>query len=419
MSDAPTLTLLVETATGTYRRTVRPATVLPTDREIGGAAEDATRGAAAAWGMPDFVFRSALRGRGSGRREIGDALLVVGPLGAAVQIKARQAPAIDPHRERSWLDKKIGQALRQAAGTIRALRRADQVILSSERGNDVAIRAAGVDWVRIVVLEHPGVDDYRPEGGAVVLLRRDWEFLFDQLRSTYAVIEYLHRVSGDDPIPLGLEPLRYYELAAADAATAPSELDKRLEALVTNRLSGPLLPQQPIGRGDDRFHIVFRAVLEDIALSRPPPDSEYWDMLEILAALDAMPVGYRAELGRTLVDWLDEVATVRKPAIMWRFRVHSWPDRPLLLFAAASRHEPLVQTAFSAWVSLRHQEFIELIPERSDIITVGVLLTPRRDGSRPWDITMVSTRGDQEITPEDRALFESTWGKLGERRPPE
>lgn len=416
--DGPALTLFIETADGAYIRIVQSASGLSADRDLGDAAEEATRSAAASWGLPDFVFRSAPERRGSGRRELGDAILIVGRMGASVQVKARQAESNRESRERSWLDKKIRQATSQARGTIRSLQSVDRVTLVNERGREVAIRPKKVRWLRVVVVDHSGLDDYVPPAGAVVLLRRDWEFLFDQLRSTYAVLEYLERVGDGDPIPLGEEPVRYYELAAADAATPPSEVDARLAAFGSDAISRPLLPQAPIGHGEDRLHILLRVVLEDMAIATLPAGQDAADMLEVLAGVDAVPVGYRAELGRTILRWLSEVAEVPDPAVKWRFRLHTWPGRPFIVFAAASRHNTHVQTGFVGYISLRHQEFIELMPERSDVMTVGVLLTPRHDGLRPWDTTMVATTGDQGIESTDRALLESAWGKLGERRAP-
>jgi hypothetical protein len=69
----------VKTRTGTFIRTIRPATLLPEGVARGPEAEAATRGAAAFYGLPDFVFHPALERRGPGVREIGDALLVAGP----------------------------------------------------------------------------------------------------------------------------------------------------------------------------------------------------------------------------------------------------------------------------------------------------------------------------------------------------
>jgi hypothetical protein len=115
----PSFTLVVETSDGVFLRTVQPATLLPEGLLPGPAAEDTTRNAAAYWGLPDFVFRSAQLSRGSVTREVGDAIVVVGAVGASVQVKSRPAPTSNETRERSWLDKKIGEAARQAQGTIR------------------------------------------------------------------------------------------------------------------------------------------------------------------------------------------------------------------------------------------------------------------------------------------------------------
>src|SRR3989442_746236 len=118
----PSLVLIVETSRGVVRRSIMPASVLPPDISHGKAAESATRNAAAHWGLPDFVFRSSLQRRGSGSRELGDAIVVVGRLAASIQVKARERPSADQRKERYWLDKKIAEGTRQAAGTIRSLR---------------------------------------------------------------------------------------------------------------------------------------------------------------------------------------------------------------------------------------------------------------------------------------------------------
>lgn len=418
VTEAPSLTLVVETADGTYFRTVQPATILPGEVEHGPAAEAATRNAAAAWGLPDFVFRPAVTSRGAGYREVGDAIVLVGRMGLSVQVKAREKPSTDVARERAWLDKKIKQATSQARGTIRALQALDEVALTNERGRLVTFDPRAVTWLRVIVLDHPGLDEYTPVPGAVVLLRRDWEFLFDQLRSTYAVVEYLHRIGDDDAGPLGEEPVRYYQLAGADAAAEPTELDARLMDLKVHGISRPLLPQAPVGHGDDQHHFLLRVMLEDVAVLPLPPDVTSWSMLEALAGVDAVPVSYRGELGRTLLQWLDETRAYYGSGLLWRTRWHAWPDRPFVVFGVASSFRPEVQDAFGTYVMMRHQEFIERIPERRDALTVGVLLTPRNTGGRLWDTTMVSTTGDQGLGTGDRANLERLWGKLGEHRPP-
>lgn len=406
----PTLVLRVETPDGVFLRPIMAASLLPPDMEHGGAAEEATRVAAAFWGLPDFVFRPALRRRGSGGRELGDAILVVGDRAASIQVKARHAPSNDDRKERSWLDKKICEGARQARGTIRALTSTLTASLVNERGRSVAIEAARRTWLKVVVVDHPGIAGFVPPAGAVVLLRRDWEFLFEQLKSTYAVLEYLDRVTPEPPVPLGEEPVRYYEFAAADVAAPPGESDPRLTALGSKPKSVPLLPQAPAGHGEDQFHAVVRIVLEDIATTGSADETA---RLDALAALDSIPVAYRAELGSDILRWMAEVAAVPDPGHTWRFRNIPWPGRPYLLLGAATRFSAAVERVFGDYVSLRHQQQLELMPERAEMLSVGVLLTPRHDGYRPWDTTMAATRGDQGLDPRAREALELLWGPLG------
>lgn len=405
----PSLILEVETPEGVFLRRIMPASLLPPDVAHGDAAEDATRNAAAFWGLPDFVFRSALRAHGSGSRELGDAILVVGDRAASVQVKARQALSSNDAKERLWLDKKIAEGARQAAGTIRNIRYAGRCNLVNERGRRVAIRGGEKTWIGVVLLDHPGLEGYVPNGDAVVLLRRDWEFLFQQLKSTYAVLEYLHRVRRiGDHVPLGHEPIRYYELAAADLAAPPDEGDPRLTALGHATQSVPLLPQKPAEHGD-----IVRVMLEDITTAPMPDGADAADVLDVLAAIDAAPVAIRADLGEAILKWLGDLADGPDGETRWWFRRISWPDRPHLVFGAASRHDQLVQDAFGAYVILRHQQHLELIPERGAMMTAGLLLTPRYDGLRPWDTTMSAARGDQAFEPRFRAALERLWGPLG------
>ena len=308
------------------------------------------------------------------------------------------------------MDKKIREGARQATGTIRALISTPTTSLVNERGRSVAIDAARRAWLKVVVVDHPGMTGYVPPAGAVVLLRRDWEFLFEQLKSTYAVLEYLYRVTSEPPVPLGEEPVRYYEFAAADAEAPPGEADPRLTALGSKPKSVPLLPQAPAGHGEDQFHVVVRIVLEDIATTGAADETA---RLDALAALDSIPVAYRAELGRDILRWMAEVAAVPEPGHLWRFRNIPWPGRPYLLFGAATRFSAAVEVTFGDYVSLRHQQQLELMPERAEMVSVGVLLTPRHDGYRPWDTTMAATRGDQGFHPKSREALELVWGPLG------
>lgn len=400
------LQLEVETPQGVFIRTIRPAAFLPHEVDRGWAAETATRGAAAFWGLRDFVFRPSLRRRGAASRELGDAIIVVGPWAASVQVKSRHAPGGDERRERTWLDKKIAEGVRQSLGTIRAMHKAGVVELENERGMAIPIRATDKIWVPVVVVDHPGLESYVPTSEAVVLLRRDWEFLFEQLKSTYAVVEYLARVHRrPGAVELGHEAIRYYELAAADLVAPPGPLDPRLGA---EGRSAPLLPQAPAPSSN-----LVRVMLEDIAAAAPSEGHDPAARLDTIAAVDAVPVGVRLDLAEAVLKWLDDVAKEEEGTTRWWFRRMIWPDRPYLIFGAATRHNQVVADSFSSYVSLRHQQMLELIPERTDVMTVGVLLTPRTDGLRPWDTSMAATRGDQHFEADLRAALEHLWGRLG------
>jgi len=116
------ITIEVTTAQGTFLRAVRPASILPEGVERGPIAEDAIRGAAARFGLPDFVFHPATERRGAGTREIGDAIIVTGRRGLSLQVKARQQVTDDVDRERAWLERRAAEGSRHATGTIRRLR---------------------------------------------------------------------------------------------------------------------------------------------------------------------------------------------------------------------------------------------------------------------------------------------------------
>lgn len=408
----PVFELLIETSNGVAKRSIMPASLLAPDRPRGRAAEEATRSAAAYWGLPDFVFRPTVQVRGARNRELGDVIVVAGDRGAVVQVKARDnSAAPSRERERAWLNKTVAAGAKQGRGTIRSLRYSRRVTLANERRRRVVISTASVNWVPVVVVDHPGIDDYVPTADAVVLIRRDWEFLFEQLKSTDAVLGYLHRVyATGDPPPLGDEAIRYYQLAAADLKALPSQVDPRLADLGAEPLSGPLLPQKPVSHGE-----IVRVILEDVATAPMTESLDQADVLATLAAIDSAPVSFRTELGETIVHWLHDRAIAEDDETKWWLRRLTDSHR-MLIFGTATRHNALVQEAFGGYVSLRHQQHIELIPEQRETVTVGVLLTPRFDGWRPWDTTVAATKGDQHLDPEHREALERVWGSYASRQ---
>lgn len=406
------LRLIVSTPTGVFERVVPSASPLRPYAKRGEAAEVAIRDAAATWGLPDFVFTAPVERKGSGVREVADGLLIVGGRGIIVQAKAREGTPGDDEREGKWVRKVVSKATKQAAGTLRRVAAA-AVPLEDGRGRQVTVDGNGVSWAAVVVLDHPappsGIEFAAADGklGTVVLYRRDWEFLFTQLRSTYAVVEYLHRVAAE-PSRLGEEPERYYELAAADERATPGVLDPSLVGLGIET-SAPTLPSAPAGSDGDEAHELVRIILEDIATT-PIGDAKQDDRRRVLASLDSLPVAHRTNLGTFLLDAFNKLTSVQEGTTRWAFRTFlSAGDRDQLSFGVASEFGEQTRDTFHYWLRLRHHERAERVGDAAGLITIGVLLTPRPDQYRRWDTTMAAIGGDSGLTSEDVARLRELW----------
>jgi hypothetical protein len=242
----------------------------------------------------------------------------------------------------------------------------------------------------------------------VVLLRRDWEFLFKQLKSSRAVVDYLHRV-GESTAILGEEPIRYYELAAADAAAVPEPADPWLSQLGEVR-SVPLLPAAPAGSDDDEAHGIVRIMCEDVANTTNAEIPEE-DRIRLLSYIDTLPVGHRTELGRLLLDGLQEARRAVPGDIFWKLRTFRTGKSAVQLgFGVCSSYSQMIHAAFRSWVLLRHHERGDF-ESLTDATSIGVLLTPRNDGYREWDTTIIAVNGDPELTEEELSQFRACWNK--------
>ena len=78
-------------------------------------------------------------------------------------------------------------------------------------------------------------------------------------------------------------------LVAADLDAPKGTIDPRLEAVGGEARSVPPLPLEPAAHGE-----IIRGILEDIADCAVPAGTEPGDVLDVLAAIDAAPVAYRA-----------------------------------------------------------------------------------------------------------------------------
>ncbi|MDN0193509.1 hypothetical protein [Streptomyces sp. S.PNR 29] len=413
--DLPELTLVVETALGVFVRTVPAALPLPEGVDQGTGAEMAAHRAAATWGLPDFVCHSAIKRVSSGQRELGDRMLLTGSRGVVVQVKSREGAYKDDASERNWLRNRGAKAARQAKGTVRSLRSAPAEF-ENGRGQTLTVDGNDYQWIGVVVLDHDRIPDDTvvdcalPGLPCVALARRDRDFLFDQLRSTTAVVNYLFRVANMDSVALGDEPVRYYDLAAADADAPPGEISPEVAELGGIHFSVPLLPQAPVG--SDRAHRVMRLILEDIAISPLGQHMSEANRLLLLSEVDELPVGARAEWGQLLLDMLREVRQVPPSHCKWRWRRSIDPSGTRqMIFGCATRFGPDIQAAFQSYVLLRHHELHQQTGLADQTATLGVLLTLRTDGTRPWDTTLLRTEGDNQLTPEEVKQYSALWNR--------
>lgn len=405
----PALTLVVETAEGVIVRDVPDASLLPTDVERGPAAEESTRVSAAWWGMPDFVFLPEQQRQGAGVRERGDGLVVADGIAAVIQVKARSAEPGTPEREKNWLTSNITKAIKQAKGSIRHLAYRREK-LTSVRDRRVEIDGGLYEWIAVVIVEHPLVPaGFKPsldEAGqipCVVLLRRDWEFLFEHLRSTRSVLHYLKRVAGDE-IELGTEPSRYMEVALADEQAEVKDLPAELRGIEGLAPDAPVLstPHAPLDAADDGS-LLFRIIMEDVATS-PFGESSEADRLKLLTSLDTVPAAYRAELGRTLLEFMSKVSRHRGSTIRMESRVfvpHPGDQCPVLFIVASKFHSELRKHLFLR-TRLHHHDYWTRAGGVAGS-TIGILLTPSRHAKRDWDTSTAWIDGDQNIDDQEIA----------------
>jgi hypothetical protein len=416
------IVLKLEFGGQTLVRRIPRASPLRADVGVGMAAEHATHDAAARWGLPDFLFKPVIQRRGSASREISDGVLLLASVGVVVQIKSRERASADEERERGWTQKHIDEALKQANGTIRNLKRV-KTTMTNARGRQIDLDGNDYRWLEVVVLDHPNVpkqivpDASIAKYPAVVLTRRDWEFLFNQLKSTHAVVDYFERVAGE-MVDLDSESVRYTDLALADLHAPSAAANFELLGPGARPLDAPLLPLQPAAADDLEAHLVVRMIFEDIARTPLAETFNEHARLRTLADLDSLPVGHRAELGRLLLSGLREVAETPEDTTEWRIRriVSSRPSSERstqLAFGVCSELTDMHRDLFGTLVEFRHYELFEQMPveDQSQLTTIGVLLTNRTDDKREWDTTMFAVTGDLDLSEEDLAMCRDLWSQ--------
>jgi hypothetical protein len=409
--------MLVQRPDGIYGRIVPMPGALDPAAQRGTAAEDASRDSASRWGLPDFVFEPETVQRGSATREVGDGTIICGDRGLAVQVKARTDVTDRPDRERSWIAKKAEEGARQAGGSVRTVQRSP-ITHTNARGRSILIDGNAIEWVGVIIIDH----DTPPDNVSayleivlipyVVVLRREWDFLFDQLRSTTAVVDYLHRIAGNLIAP-GDHVAHYYELALADERTPPDLTRSRIPTSLSDpalRSSHPLLPLEPASAADEYGARMYRQILEDLA--HGPWGGDESDRLLVLYLLDKLPVAERAVVGRLLLTHMSRAPRVDTGTTRWDFRRYLLGETDLhLAYGVCNQFTDLHKEAFRQWGMLRHHEWITAVEpdRRSDATTVTVMLTPRHDRVRPWDTTLFAFFGEMTFDSDELESMRSLW----------
>lgn len=410
MNSGGCITLMVEGESETLIRSIESASPLRKMETKGHATEEAIEAAAAMWGLPDFVMKPHLERKGNAVREISDGLLVVGDRGIIVQAKCREGIPSDQPRENAWVKKQIRKATKQISGTYRRLLDSS-VQMTNGRGRNITVNGPVIDWGAVIIVDHPfsNFEEKIPRIDlsipVVVLLRRDWEFLFRQLKSTYSVVKYLFRVSESCDF-LGEESARYFQLALsdADANYSPDGLEVRPGERVQ---SGPELPLEEAS-SDSGSHGMVRIICEDIALS-PSGGVPEGERLKILSMIDGIPVFHRGHLGSYLMKAFEQAGNSGDESTRWQFRTfRSLDGGAQVAFGICSKLNSDSMEAFRQWLILRHYERRDF-EDLEFATSVGVMLT-RHDGqTREWDTTMMAITGAIDLAPTELKRMQSLW----------
>ncbi|MGD9998362.1 MAG: hypothetical protein AB7N61_13210 [Acidimicrobiia bacterium] len=279
--------------------------------------------------------------------------------------------------------------------------------MTSLRGTPHRVVADAYRWLCVVIIDHenppvglvPTCDAKDP---TIALLKSDWDFLFNHLRSTYAVVRYLRHVVQFEPVALGTEWIRYGQIAFEASLESSSSLDKRLLVKGAVKYHSPLLSLTAAMDDDASSQMFYRMLLEEVAVKMlADPVLADGPRLDVLSRLDALPVSMRSAVARYVFDSICELTkTAPHDGVKWLTRtIRGTADGTQLLYGACSEHFGGYDLFLQNWLVVRHHDLRALVGPTSCVATVALVLTPRRDGSRPWDVTVCSVAGDIELDP--------------------
>jgi hypothetical protein len=244
------------------------------------------------------------------------------------------------------------------------------------------------------------------------MLRREWAFIFEQLRSTTAVVNYLHRIADAHVAP-NEHVEYYYELALADEQTPPQMNPSRIPASLDDpalRMSHPLLPMEPMSADDGYGARMYRQMLEDITTS--PWDRTENDRLLVLSLLDQLPVAERTVIGQRLLTHLGQAPEVGIGETRWEARRYLLGTADIQLgYIVCNQFTDFHRQAFQQWAMLRHHEWTTLLDVdiQDAASTAAVMLTPRYDRVRPWDTTVLVIVGMLDLDPNELQAMQRVW----------
>ena len=100
----------------------------------------------------------------------------------------------------------------------------------------------------------------------------------------------------------------------------------------------------------------------------------------------------------------------RKPASVAEVRrLGGGRDRVHLAFGVCSQFSTMHRDCFAGWVQLRHHDHLQIRGGPHDLMTVGVLLSPRGDGVRAFDTTMYAVRGELQFSNDEIQALREAW----------
>jgi hypothetical protein len=84
-------------------------------------------------------------------------------------------------------------------------------------------------------------------------------------------------------------------------------------------------------------------------------------------------------------------------------------DKVHLAFGVCSQFSDMHRDLFGWWVQLRHYDYHQVRGGADDLMTVGVLLSPRTDGVRAFDTTMYAVRGELQFSDDELRALREAW----------